>query len=46
MLEYSNFTSVQSLADDKQIVIKTVDKGSCVVVWDKDDYLLETERQL
>ena len=37
---------MRSLADDKQIVIKKADKGSCVVVWDRDDYLLEAERQL
>ena len=30
---------------NKQIVIKKADKGSCVVVWDRDDYLLEAERQ-
>ena len=50
-LGYSNSTSeewkaMRSLADDKQIVIKKADKGSCVVVWDRDDYLLEAERQL
>ena len=31
------------LADDKQIVIKTADTSSCVMVWDRDDYLLEAE---
>ena len=50
-LGYSNFTSeewkaLRSLADDKQIVIKKADKGSCVVIWDRDDYLVEAERQL
>ena len=34
------------MADDKQIVIKKADKGSCVVIWDRDDYLAEAERQL
>ena len=28
------------------IVIKEADKGSAVVVWDKKDYLMETENQL
>ena len=37
---------MRSLVDDKKIVIKKADKGSCVVVWDRDDYLLEAERQL
>ena len=37
---------MQSLADDKQIGIKKAGKGSCVVVCDRDDYLLEAEKQL
>ena len=38
--------TVRSLADDRSIVIKKADKGSRVVVWDRNDYLLEAERQL
>ena len=38
--------AVRSLADDRSIVIKKADKGSCVVAWDRNDYLLEAERQL
>ena len=50
-LASSNFTSkewkaIRALTDDNQIVIKKAYKGSCVVVWDRDDYLLEAERQL
>ena len=37
---------VRSLADDRSIVTKKADKGSCAVVWDKKDYLLEAEKQL
>ena len=37
---------MRSLVDDKQIIIKKADKGSCVVVWDRDSYLLENEKQL
>ena len=37
---------MRPLPDDKQIVIKKVAKGSCVMVWDRNDYLLEAERQL
>ena len=37
---------MRSLADDKEIIIKKADKGSCVVVGDRDDDLLETKRQL
>ena len=32
--------------DDKQLVIIKVDKGSCVVVWDRYDYLFEREKHL
>ena len=35
-----------SLADDRSIVIKKADKGSCIVVWDENDYLREAEKQL
>ena len=50
-LTYSNVTkeewqAVRSLADDRSIVVKKADKGSCVVVWDRDDYLSEAEKQL
>ena len=33
-------------ANDRSIVIKRADKGPCVVVWDRKDYLLEAEIQL
>ena len=38
--------AIRSLADERNIVIKKADKGSCVVVWDRNDYLLETDKQL
>ena len=37
---------MRSLADDRSIVIKKADKGSCIVVWDRNDYLREAEKQL
>ena len=50
-LGYSNFSTeewecMQSSANDKSIVIKKADKGSCVVVWDRDDYIADAEKQL
>ena len=50
-LDYSNFSkeekqSLHSLADDRNIVIKKADKGSCVVLWDCNDYIAEAEKQL
>ena len=50
-LSYSNFTkeerlALNSLRDDTSIIIKEADKGSGVVVWDREDYLKEAEKQL
>ena len=35
---------MRSLADDRSIVIKKADEGSCIVVWDSNDYLREAEK--
>ena len=37
---------MKGLAEDGNIVSKPVDKGSCVVLWDREDYLAEAEKQL
>ena len=37
---------MRALANDRSIVIKKTDKGSCVVVWDRNDYIAEPEKQL
>ena len=37
---------MRSLVNCKSVVIKKADKGSCVVVWDREDYTAEAERQL
>ena len=34
------------LANDRSIVIKKADKGPCVVVWDREDYIAEASKQL
>ena len=34
------------LSNDRSIVIKKADKGSCVVVWDYEDYIAEASQQL
>ena len=31
---------------DRNVIIKPADKGSVVVIWDRNDYLKEAERQL
>ena len=50
-LLYSNFTKEERLAlnllrDDTSIIIDEADKGSAVVVSDREDYLKEAEKQL
>ena len=50
-IRYSNLSkeewvAMRSLDDDGSIVIKKADKGSCIVVWDRNDYLREAEKQL
>ena len=50
-LAYSNLSkleleAIRSLAEDRSTVIKKVDKGSRVVIWDRLDYLMEAEKQL
>ena len=37
---YSNLVQ-----DDRSIVITKADKGSCIVIWDRDGYLREAEKQ-
>ena len=34
------------MAGDRSVVIKKIDKGSGVVVWDRLDYIMEAEKQL
>ena len=48
---YSNLTTqeqqaLRDLQNDKTIVIKPADKGSAIVIWDRDDYLKEADSQL
>ena len=33
-------------SDDRNIIIKKVGKGFCIVIWGSNDYLLEAEKQL
>ena len=50
-LKYSNrskkeWQAIRALADDRIIVIKRTDKGSCVVVWDRMGYLLRSRKTI
>ena len=40
-LSQEEWRAIRTLADDRSIVIKKADKGSCIVVWDRPDYLRE-----
>ena len=37
---------MRGLAEDQNTIIKPADKGSSVVVWDREDYFAEADRQL
>ena len=38
--------AIESLRNDTSIIIKEADKGSGIVIWDREDYLKEAESQL
>ena len=38
--------ALYNLRDDPTLTIKGADKGSAVVVWDREDYLKEASKQL
>ena len=49
--KYNNLTreerrALYDLKNDKNIVIKSADKGSAVVVWDREDCNKDAEKQL
>ena len=37
---------MRSLADNRNIVLKEAHKEPCEVAWDRNDYLMEDEKQL
>ena len=45
-LTKEEWLAVRSLAEDRSIIIKIADKGSCVVVWDREDYLAKGYKQV
>ena len=45
-LSKEEWKAVSTLADDRNIVIKNVDKGLCVIIWDRNDYITDEESQL
>ena len=45
-LSQEEWRAIRTLVDDRSIVIKKADKGSCIVVWDRADDLKEVEKEL
>ena len=45
-LTKNEWLAMRGLAEDRSIIIKPADKGSCVVVWDRADYLAEAGNHL
>ena len=45
-LSFEEPEALKELKSDRSIVIKEADKGSAIVVWDREDYVTEANRQL
>ena len=45
-LSKEEWLAMRGLAEGRNIIIKPSDKGSCAVLWDREDYLAEAEKQL
>ena len=45
-LTKEEWKAMRNLAEDWSVIIKPADKGSCVVILDREDYLAEGYRQL
>ena len=45
-LSLEEWRAIRTLADDRFIVVKKADQGSCIAVWDRADYFREAEKQL
>ena len=45
-LSWEEWNAIRSLADDRNIIIKKAAEGSCIIIWSRNDYLIEAEKQL
>ena len=45
-LSNSEWKALYNLKNDKCIMIKSADKGSAAIVWDREDYIKDAEKQL
>ena len=44
-LTKEEWKAMRNLSEDRSIITKLANKGSCVVIWDREDYLAEGYRQ-
>ena len=45
-LSKEEWKAMRTLIDNRTIVKKKADKGSCVIAWDRNEYIKEVEKQL
>ena len=45
-LSKEEWLATRDFAEDRNIIIKPADKGPCTVLWVREDYLAEVEKQL
>ena len=45
-LSQEEWRAIRTLGDGRSVIIKKADKGPCIVVWDRADYLRGAEEQL
>ena len=43
---WEEWKALGDLAEDRRIVIRSADRGSCVIIYDREDSLKEADRQL
>ena len=50
-IRYSNLSleewnAIRSLADNRNIIIKKAAEELCIIIWGRNDYLMDAEKQL
>ena len=45
-LTKEEWQALKNLKEERSIIVKPADKGSCVVMWDRGDYFAEGYKQL
>ena len=45
-LTREEYLTMRNIQEDRNVIIKPADKGSAVVIWDRNDYLKEAKKQL